>query len=106
MFRKLIIICISACAALPLWAESREITLEEAILLARVRSVDAVMAVNSLRSAYWEYRTFKAGLLPEINFKATLPGYSKQYSSYQNADGSYNFVRNDNLALKIGRAHV
>lgn len=77
----------------------RDITLAEAIALARVQSVDAAVALNELKTAYWEYRTFRANLLPEINFTGTLPNYNTSYSSYQNSDGSYTFVRNNTLGL-------
>lgn len=77
----------------------REITLAEAIALARTQSVDAAVALNELRTAYWEYRTFRAELLPEVNFTGTLPNYLKSYSAYQNSDGSYSFVRNNTLGL-------
>lgn len=79
--------------------ETREITLNEAIALARTQSVDAAVALNELKTAYWEYRTFRADLLPEVNFAGTLPSYGKQYNSYQNQDGSYTFVRSNNLGL-------
>lgn len=77
----------------------RKISLQEAVALARARSVDAEMAANSLRSAYWEYRTYRANLLPEISFSGTIPSYSKRYNSWQNADGAYTFLRDDNLKL-------
>ncbi len=77
----------------------RAITLDEAIARARGQSVDAAVAVNELRTAYWEYRTFRAELLPEITFKATLPSFNKRYNSYQREDGSYTFLRDDNLML-------
>ena len=78
---------------------TQEITLNEAIALARTQSVDAAVALNELKTAYWEYRTFRADLLPEVNFSGTLPSYSKQYNSYQNEDGSYSFVRSNKLGL-------
>ena len=77
----------------------RNITLSEAIVLARTQSVDAAVALNELKTAYWEYRTFRADLLPEVNFTGTLPNYNKSYSTYQNSDGSYSFVRNNTLGL-------
>ena len=55
----------------------RNITLSEAIVLARTQSVDAAVALNELKTAYWEYRTFRADLLPEVNFTGTLPNYNK-----------------------------
>lgn len=76
-----------------------QITLSEAIALARVQSVDAAVALNELKTAYWEYRTFKADLLPEVNLTGTLPNYNKSYNSYQLEDGSYKFVRNNTLGL-------
>ena len=79
--------------------ETQEITLNEAIALARTQSVDAAVALNELKTAYWEYRTFRADLLPEVNFSGTLPSYSRQYNSYQNEDGSYSFVRSNKLGL-------
>lgn len=77
----------------------RAITLPEAIVLARTQSVDAAVALNELKTAYWEYRTFRADLLPEVNFTGTLPDYKKSYNTYQNSDGSYSFVRNNTLGM-------
>ncbi len=79
--------------------DERPITLEEAIDLARTQSVDAAVALNELKTAYWEYRTFRADLLPEMNFTGTLPNYNKSYNAYQQEDGSYTFVRNNSLGL-------
>ena len=75
----------------------RLLSLEEAIALARKQSVDAAVALNELKAAYWEYRTYRADLLPEVNFSATLPSYNKSYNRYQQSDGSYTFVKNNNL---------
>lgn len=80
-------------------ADTLRLSLDDAVTMARARSVAAAAAIDELRSAYWQYRTYRADLLPEVSFNATLPSYSKRYSSYQNADGSYSFVRNDNLGL-------
>ena len=80
-------------------ARIRPITLDEAITLARVQSVNAAVALNELKTAYWEYRTFQADLLPEVNLSATLPSYAKSYNSYQQSDGSYTFVRNNFMQM-------
>lgn len=77
----------------------RTLSLSEAIAIARTKSVDASVALNELRTAYWEYRTYKANLLPELNFTASLPSYYKQYSPYLNAEGSYSFVRTNYLEM-------
>lgn len=94
------LVCAALAFPLVLCAQSeREITLTEAINLARIQSVDAAVALNELKTSYWEYRTFRADLLPEVNFEGTLPNYKKSYSSYQNADGEYSFVRSNTLGL-------
>lgn len=100
-------ILLAACLCLPLILQAqndtltyeRDITLNEAIALARIQSVDAAVALNELKTAYWEYRTFRANLLPEVNFTGTLPNYRKIYNSYQNADGTYSYVRDNVLGL-------
>ena len=80
----------------------RPITLDEAITLARVQSVNAAVALNELKTAYWEYRTFQADLLPEVSLSATVPSYAKSYSSYQQSDGTYTFVRNNYMQMSGG----
>ncbi|MDE6814140.1 MAG: ABC transporter permease, partial [Duncaniella sp.] len=38
----------------------RVITLDDAIIMARTKSVDAAVALNELRTSYWTYRTYRA----------------------------------------------
>lgn len=82
--------------------DTLRLSLEEAIRLAQLQSVDAAVALNELKSAYWEYRTYRADRLPEVAFDGTLPNYAKRYSSYQLEDGSYTFVRNNRLGMDGG----
>ncbi|MDR1222042.1 MAG: TolC family protein [Tannerella sp.] len=81
--------------AASLHADSIRLTLKEAILLAQIRSVDAAVALNELKTAYWEYRTHLADQLPEINLTGTLPSYQNNYSRYQQPDGAYTYLRNN-----------
>ena len=76
-----------------------KLTLKEAITLAQLQSVDAAVALNELKTAYWEYRTHQAEQLPEINFTGTLPTYHNNYGRYQQSDGSYTYVQNNWLGL-------
>ena len=78
---------------------ARKLTLVEAIAIARSNSVDAIVAKNELKTSYWEYRTFKANLLPEASFAGKLPNYNKSYISYQQENGSYTFIRNNWLGM-------
>ena len=75
------------------------LSLAEAMLRARTNSVNAEVALNQLKSAYWAYRSYKAELLPELSFAATLPAYRRQYTPYMDESGSYMFVANNYLQL-------
>ncbi len=75
------------------------LTLSQAIELARLQSVDAAAALNELKTSYWEYRTYRADLLPEVSFSATLPDYRKSYDLYQTEDGAYKYVRTNSLRM-------
>ena len=75
------------------------LTLSECILMARRQSVEAAVALGELKSAYWQWRSYRADLLPEVSFSATTPSYNKRYTSYQQADGGLSFVRNDYIGL-------
>ncbi|MDO4790556.1 MAG: TolC family protein [Porphyromonas sp.] len=97
-----ICVCIVLCAILPVSRQdvqaqtdsiAQTLTLEQAIELAQAQSVDAVVALDRLRTAYWQYRTYRAELLPEVNFTGELPNYKSGYNLYQEGDGSYKFVR-------------
>ena len=83
MKKKSILFALAAvCLPMGLSAqEERKITLNEAIAMARVQCVDAAVALNEWKTAYWEYRPFRAELLPEVNLTGAWPNYSKSYGS-------------------------
>ena len=74
------VLCMLASVAV-CGAERLTLTLADAMARARMSSVSAESALARLRSAYWEYRTYRAELLPEVQFGATVTSYQKQYSS-------------------------
>ena len=79
--------------------DTLRLSLDDCIAMARRQSIDAAVALGELRSAYWQWRSYKADLLPEVSLTGTAPSWNKRYSSYQQADGSLSFVRNDYLGL-------
>ena len=79
--------------------DTLRLTLDDCITMARRQSIDAAVALGELRSAYWQWRSYRADLLPEVSLQGTAPSWNKRYSSYQQADGSLSFVRNDYLGL-------
>ena len=97
LFPSIIFFIAAALIAQAQTTREMQLTLDDAIAMARVRSVDAAEALDELRSSYWEWRSFRAEQLPALTFKATAPSYAKQYSSYMNEDGSYSFVGTNSL---------
>ena len=79
--------------------DTLHLSLDDCITMARRQSIDAAVALGELRSAYWQWRSYRADLLPEVSLSGTAPSWNKRYSSYQQADGSLSFVRNDYLGL-------
>ena len=79
--------------------DTLHLSLDDCIAMARRQSIDAAVALGELRSAYWQWRSYRADLLPEVSLQGTAPSWNKRYSSYQQADGSLSFVRNDYLGL-------
>lgn len=98
-FISFIIICFSCICGGSAAESPLTLTLRDAMTRARTNSVDAEVALNQLRSAYWSYRAYKAELLPELSLSATIPAYRKQYSPYMDETGSYIFVANNFLQL-------
>lgn len=85
--------------------DTLRLSLDDCIAMARRQSIDAAVALGELRSAYWQWRSYRADLLPEVLLSGTAPSWNKRYSSYQQADGSLSFVRNDYLGLD-GALHI
>ncbi len=75
------------------------LTLDEAIARAQNLSIDAMMAKHSYLSQYWQYRSYRAQMLPSLSLSGTIPNFDKSYTSLQNAvTGGYNYV--DNYAMR------
>lgn len=66
----------------------RQLTLEEVIRIAQTQSPDALSAKNRFLKAFWEMRTSRAELLPELRLNATIPNYTRSIISVTQPDGS------------------
>lgn len=96
---KTLFITLLCVFALATEVPAQQLALPDAIELARLQSVDAAVALNELKTSYWEFRTYRADLLPEVNFNATLPDYRRSYSLYQSEDGTYKYIRDNSLRM-------
>ncbi len=73
--------------------ESRYLTLEDVVEIARSQSPEALMARHRYRGSYWQYRTYRAGYLPDLTFDATIPNLNRTISAITLPDGSDMFMR-------------
>ncbi|MCC8172988.1 MAG: TolC family protein, partial [Odoribacter sp.] len=72
-----------------------KLALDEVITLATQRSIDANKYKYQFLTAYWQFRAFKAELLPSLNLNLTAPNFSHSISTVQNYEtGEYNYVQN------------
>ncbi|MDR2938581.1 MAG: TolC family protein [Prevotellaceae bacterium] len=92
--KKLIFILL-LCAGNSFAQDTIRLTLQDAIHLAVEKSIDAKIAKNQLLAAYWQYRSYRRELLPQLTFSGTLPEYSRSLNMYQNEDGSYKYINSD-----------
>lgn len=77
--------------------ESIYLNLDDVIVLAQERSPDAMINVHRFRRSYWEFRSFKAGYLPNVTLDATLPNFARTIEAIVQEDGSEKY-RERNLS--------
>lgn len=65
----------------------KQLTLEDAIQLAKQQSPDALLAKHEFRSKYWQYKSFKASYLPSLVLEGYIPSYSKSINKYPREEG-------------------
>ncbi len=73
--------------------ETRYLTLEEVIGIAKRQSPEALMARHRYRGSYWRHRTYRASYLPHLRLDATIPNLNRTISPVTLADGSDIFIR-------------
>jgi len=78
-------------------------TLEEVIIIAKNNSLDAVRAKHKYKGSYWQYKSYKAGYLPQLSLDATIPSLNRTISPITLPDGSDIFV---NRSLATSSANV
>lgn len=73
-------------------AQPRKMTLERCITLAQRQSPEANIARKAYESAYWSFKSYRAGLLPQLRLDADAPGLVRSFVSNTQDDGSILFV--------------
>ncbi|HLO90033.1 MAG TPA: TolC family protein [Lentimicrobium sp.] len=81
--------------------EVKIITLDEAMIIARKQSPDALSAMHRFRSSYWQYRNYKADLMPALTLDATIPSLSDNIYKIQTENGDV-FSRYNQVSYSSG----
>ena len=80
-----------------------EMSLDEAIYIARRQSVEAMEARQAFISTYWAYRSYKASRLPSLYLYGDIMNFDRSLTLLQNPeDGTLNYVSSNNLQNGIG----
>lgn len=71
---------------------NKVLNLPQVIELAREQSPDAILAKHRFKSSYWQYRSYKATLLPQLTLNADLVNFTNGINSVQQPDGSREYI--------------
>lgn len=85
-----------ALACLPAQAKI-VLTMEDVVSLAQDHSIAAMTGRNMFASAYWNYRSFKAEMLPSLNLSASLGNFNRSLEllqDYNTGAKSYRSIYN------------
>ena len=84
----------------------RRLTLADAVRLARTQSPDALSARHTFRSAYWNYRYYRANYLPSLTLTSD-PSLDRSINQVTQSDGTVRFVEqnfiNSDLTLNLSQ---
>lgn len=90
-------LCICCCVSLHAQQQVLDLTLAQAIALAREQSPDAQDARHTFCSAYWNYRSFRADYLPSLTLTSS-PYMDRAINRVTLGDGTVRFVEQNLLS--------
>ena len=86
--------------------QTTELSLKQVIEIARMESPDAQTASHSFRSAYWNYKYYRANYLPSLSLTSD-PNLNRAINKITMGDGSVKFVEqnllNTDLTLNLSQ---
>ena len=78
---------------------TRKITLEQAIEIAHSHSPQVQMAQLNFMAQYWDFRSYKAQLLPSLNLHSNLGNYNRSFVDVRDPEtGCISYVANNTLS--------
>lgn len=91
-----LLLCVGGMEAQPF------MSINDAIKIGQKNSLDAMIARLSFMSQYWNFRSFKATLLPEINMYGELMEFNRSMVEARNYEtGELSLVKNNTLSNSL-----
>ncbi|MTI33249.1 TolC family protein [Xanthovirga aplysinae] len=86
-----------------IFAQQREVGLEEVILMAQQQSFKALIAEKEWENSQWAFHSFKANLRPQLALNGVFPDYTSAYTQVTQPDGkiSWEPVRIMNSSMQL-----
>ena len=98
------ILLLLICLPFGLFAqETVSLNLQEVVSRARSQSVASLIAETGKETSYWEYRSYRSSLFPQLSLNGTLPDFSRTFIPVMQPNGNILFqpVFNDNSGLNL-----
>lgn len=81
---------------------NKVLNLDQVIELALDQSPNAILAKHKFRSSYWEYRSYKASMLPSLTLDAALLNFNNTLEAVRQNDGSYDYINRPTNSTNAG----
>lgn len=73
-------------------AQQGALTLDDVIMRAKAQSPLAKQAETRRENRYWNYRSYKTNLNPQLRLQGSLPSYYKSVNPVMQPDGTYRYL--------------
>lgn len=84
-------------------AQNASLTLEQAVSMARDKSIASKQASTQKQTDYWRWRTFTSDFKPQLSLNGSLPSFTRSFIEVRQPDGTVAFqsVSNNNSSLNL-----
>ncbi|MCL3780052.1 TolC family protein [Prolixibacteraceae bacterium JC049] len=81
-YKKYLLLLVIPLLASSSWAQKKKITLDEAIDLASKQSIESFRQKNMYMARYWDYRYYKADLLPSLTLTSNPLNFNRSVNRF------------------------
>ncbi len=103
MKKLYILVLMPMIAGTNVLAQTSELTLMDAVAMAREKSVASRQAYTQKQTDYWRWRTFASDFKPQLSLNGSVPGFTRSFIEVRQPDGTVAFqsVSNNNSSLNL-----